>query len=519
MKNGSLFYTFVWDQENNEPNARYRVKLIGETANKDQVTIPTDYDETSGARTLSVNADDWNYTSVTLTVTRVGDVSAKKIGLSATQTYPVQSRLERPGQPTVENVDTNELNYQVTWPAISDETGCVGYAIHIQYTDDNGNTVDEVLDTVRADNSATYSHICDLEKYSGKEVLIYLVAKADSTHKDSANGVSFTLVVPERVGTPNVTWSTNWDYDRAKPVSASSFRNGGLSVTVHPEDAASIPPGGSTYLLRAKIYDNADGSGTPLADYPASGVLAMSADSGNNYVLWLNDLSVRYAGKYIRFQARISSTAGQVSSAWVDSEVYRLPAMRLDTPGPVTSSKSVNTKVSVRPNPDLLADTATWTAQRTTVTWTVTEPAEVYTLNLTGVNTTAELRIGVENGTVVVRKKEGDSWTDIELADGLYTVLSGTAVEGSYMDTSGVTRTYSYVPETTLSVKQEDGSTEFTLYLPNLSAMSWKDAQSISLPDKPKQVEKLDICANVWDNLSNTVSDAYVESEKRELEF
>lgn len=517
MKDGSLFYTFQWDQEASVSGARYRVKLIGETAGG-QVTIPTDYDESSGARTLTVNADDWSYTNVTLTVTRVGDVTAKKIGLSAAKEYSVQSRLERPGQPTVENVNTNELNYRVSWPAISNETGCTGYAIHLQYTGDDGNPVDTVLDTVPADGSAAYSRVCDLEKYSGKEVLIYLVALADAGHKDSANGVSFTLVVPERIGVPTVTWSTNWTYDREKPVPAGDFRNGGLSVTVHPGNAASIPPGGSTYLLRAKVYNSDDGSGTPVADYPASGVLAMSADSDGSYVLWLNDLSVRYAGKYIRFQARISSTAGQVSSPWVTSEVFRLPAMRLDTPGPITGSQPVETKVSVRPNPDLPASTAAWTAQRTTVTWTVTEPAEVYELTL---NRGAALRIGMQNGAVVVRRKEDDGWTDLTPDEsGLYTVLSGEMVDGTYVDANGTGQTYSYVPETTLGVETEtDGSVKFTLYLPNISAMTGKDVQSITLPEKQKQVESLDICANVWDNLTNSPSDAYVVSEKRELEF
>ena len=522
MKDGSLFYTFQWDQRTNAPdaaaNARYRVKLIGETAGG-QVTIPTDYDESAGARTLTVNADDWSYTNVTLTVTRVGDVTAKQIGLSAARKYPVQSRLERPGQPTVENVNTNELNYRVSWPAISDETGCTGYAIHLQYTGDDGNTVDTVLDTVPADGSAAYSRVCDLEPYSGKEVLIYLVALADANHKDSANGVSFTLVVPERIGVPTVKWSTNWTYDWANPVSAGDFRGGGLSVTVQPQDAASTPPGGSTYLLRAKVYDSADGSGTPVADYPASGVLAMSANSGGSYVLWLNDLSVRYAGKYIRFQARISSSAGQVSSPWVTSDVYRLPAMRLDTPGPITGSQLVDTKVSVQPNPDLPASTAAWTAQRTTVTWTVTEPAEVYELTLNP--GAAALRIGMEKDAVVVRRKEGDGWTDLTPDEkGLYTVLSGETVDGTYVDANGKGQTYSYVPETTLRGEEdEDGRMTFTLYLPNISAMTGPDVQSITLPEQQKQVDSLDICANVWDNLTDIPSDAYVASEKRELEF
>ena len=149
----------------------------------------------------------------------------------------------------------------------------------------------------------------------------------------------------------------------------------------------------------------------------------------------------------------------------------------------------------------------------------MTEPAEVYELTLN--HGAAALRIGVEKDAVVVRRKEGDIWTDLTPDEkGLYTVLSGTAVDGTYVDANGKGQTYSYIPETTLGVETEtDGSTKFTLYLPNISAMTGTDVQSITLPEQQKQVESLDICANVWDNLTDIPSDAYVASEKRELEF
>ena len=39
-----------------------------------------------------------------------------------------------------------------------------------------------------------------------------------------------------------------------------------------------------------------------------------------------------YAGKYIKFHVRISSGASSVSSAWKDSDIVRLPYVKLNTP-------------------------------------------------------------------------------------------------------------------------------------------------------------------------------------------
>ncbi len=49
-----------------------------------------------------------SYAEVELTVTRLGQAYGE-VGLSTTKKYAVKQRLERPGQPSVTNPDTNEL--------------------------------------------------------------------------------------------------------------------------------------------------------------------------------------------------------------------------------------------------------------------------------------------------------------------------------------------------------------------------------------------------------------------------
>ena len=107
------------------------------------------------------------------------------------------------------------------------------------------------------------------------------VAADDSGYADSPNGIVYTMTVPMRLDTPSVKWAYNWNAAANNPIPAAGFRSGGLQVTVTPENAASVPPGGSTYLLRAKIT----GTDGTTVTYPVS---AMS-ESGGSYVCSLTD--------------------------------------------------------------------------------------------------------------------------------------------------------------------------------------------------------------------------------------
>ena len=64
-----------------------------------------------------------------------------------------------------------------------------------------------------------------------------------------------------------------------------------------------MPPGGSTCLLRAVIYDE---NHRELGTYPVSAM----RESGGSYVCALSGLDTQYAGRSIRFETRISQSAG-----------------------------------------------------------------------------------------------------------------------------------------------------------------------------------------------------------------
>ncbi len=111
------------------------------------------------------------------------------------------------------------------------------------------------------------------------------------------------MTVPKRLDTPSVKWSYNWNAAVNNPIPAAGFRSGGLQVTVTPENEASVPPGGSTYLLRAKITGT---DGTTVA-YPRF----RNERKRRQLRLQPDDLDTKYAGCSVRFETRISQSAGQ----------------------------------------------------------------------------------------------------------------------------------------------------------------------------------------------------------------
>ena len=518
LNDGSLSYTFRWDQDKAGTayaDARYQVELIGVTADGDRVTIPTGEaypDET--AKSFPIAADSWNFPAVELTVGRIGDAARNEIGLSTTKTYAVQQRLERPGQPTVENPDINELVYRISWPAITDETGCGSYQIWLQTA---GGAAVELGEPVPAAGAARYETERDLSAYAGQEVTLYLVAQSNSTaYADSPNGVSYSLTVPQRIGAPTVTWGYSWLYDLDTPTPAADFRSGGLSVTVTP-DAGSLPPGGSTYLIRAVITD-ADGN--KLADWPDEGVEAMTADRNDVYHQSLTGLTTRWAGQYIQFQARVSSAAGQVSSDWVTSERVRLPAVKLDSPSAVVGQIGRTIPVSVTVKADIDPEEKLWTAEQTTISWTGVDSADRYDLVLTDKNGgKCQLRI-TETGTSVPTVEvsaDGTVWTGVTpKPDGSWAVTDPIRFSGAYQTDSGAAYAYACELGTVLQREADgDGTVVYRLILPNVSGLTPSDGPRFALPTKDVvQIAGVSVKADVSGG-----SQAYVSSDVRELTF
>lgn len=496
--NGSISYKFSWTQPN-ESGAQYTVKLTGITAAGARIGIPVNevygtQENPNTSQSFTISADDWQYAEVELTVTRLGQEYGE-VGLSTTKKYAVKQRLERPGQPLVINPDTNELEYTIGWSAIGSENGCAGYQIYVQ---PEGETA-AVLGALVPVRGGTCSVSRSLEDYAGKTINLYLVAVAadDSGYADSPNGIVYTMTVPMRLDTPSVKWSYNWNATANNPIPAAGFRSGGLQVTVTPENKASVPPGGSTYLLRAKIT----GTDGTTVTYPVS---AMS-ESGGSYVCSLTDLDTKYAGCSVRFEARISQSAGQVSSVWVSSGDVVFPRVKLEAPS--ASLANVNEALEVSYGPmNRLINTAEWDAQLTALSWDEVAEADLYRIELTDKDdhsTTVTVDMSGNLPEIIVNGQNtfavaGDDW---------YTVKQGSAVNGRYSLTNGSIRYYSYQPDTMLQVK--NGT--FTLKLPNIFSVVTHENQTLQLTNGI-QISRVTVIAD-------SKSDRYTESDPAERRF
>ena len=498
--NGSISYRFSWTQPGQGTAVpHYSVKLTGITAAGARIGIPVNevygtQENPNTSQSFTINADDWQYAEVELTVTRLGQAYGE-VGLSATKKYAVKQRLERPGQPLVINPDTNELEYTIGWSAIGSENGCAGYQIYVQ---PEGETA-AALGALVPVRGGTCSVSRSLEDYAGKTIDLYLVAVAadDSGYADSPNGIVYTMTVPMRLNTPSVKWSYNWNATANNPIPAAGFRSGGLQVTVTPENEASVPPGGSTYLLRAKIT----GTDGTTVTYPVS---AMS-ESGGSYVCSLTDLDTKYAGCSVRFEARISQSAGQVSSVWVSSGDVVFPRVKLEAPN--ASLANVNEALAVSYGPmNRLINTAEWDAQLTALSWDEVAEADRYRIELTDKDdksTTVTVDMSGNLPEIIINGQNtfavaGDDW---------YTVKQGSAVNGRYSLTNGSIRYYSYQPDTMLQVK--DGT--FTLKLPNIFSVVTHENQTLQMTNGI-QISRVTVIAD-------SKSDRYTESDSAERRF
>ena len=398
--NGEMLYTFTWDADiAGTSSPEYQVSMTGVDASGREVKIDLG-DAYTGGKSLTVDGTDWNYSKVKLKVTRVGkNTSAvKQIGLATTGTYNVKQRLEQPSQLTAENPDTNELNYRLSWSQITSEEGCNGYQAYIRVYDDKEKLGEEkelgTQITTAQNVGGTYSEDVDLEAYAGKRVVIYLKAKAaaDSAYLDSVAGITNELEIPTRLPKPKVTWQTNWTHHADNYIAADAFTNGGMTVTLTPNDNASVPPGGSAYLLKAYVYDSAAKAkaatqtdpGDYVQTYPIEGSVAQMEVADHKYSHDMQGLSIQYAGKWIVFYARISSGGGNISSEWTKSDSYRLPYVKLQSPQVESNEADTELTANVSTTPEVAGEDKVWTAKQTVLSWNSVDCADIFTLNLNG---------------------------------------------------------------------------------------------------------------------------------------
>lgn len=570
-------YTFSWDKNvSTTDDPKYEVSMTGIDANGREVTIDTSSSYTGG-RSMTIDGEDWNYTQVRLKVTRIGDASQKKIGLSTTATYYVAQRLEKPGQPSVTNIDDNELNYNVVWSGISDESYCQGYQIYVREYSATGSlgTAEKAGTLEKATGAATYSQIVNLEKYAGKRIVVYLVAESSNSAVfiDSAVGVTSEIQVPARIASPKVTWNVNWTYDTNQPMESADFLSGGLRVGLRA-DSSSIPPGGSAYLLRAYVYNSlsdanqatASDPGNYTTVYPTGDVpVQMDVSNAQNYYHLFDNLSIKYAGKWVVFYARISSGAGSVSSLWTRSTVaYQLPYVKLAQPGVTSDTKSYSLEATVQTTPNVPGSVQIWNARHTVLEWNSVDCADVYSINLTGQVTDLTAANGMKALQPQIRVLETTDasgtkkasvqqyvWKIIKEATGTQPAQWGYAWEAiaenptSYpantpetdkvhtwdISTYSVPISSSYTAESgnpnyyilTLTAQveaqlQADGSMHYTLKLPDVEQMTAADGSTVTHTDFTITNMAVFI-ANVQKNLEATPSSAYAASDPCEIKW
>ena len=428
IEDGHLQYTFTWEKPENAGTYTdtYIVTLTGFIEGEngrlgDPISIST---EECNTTTYSVDAENWPYREVEISVTpkkEKGPDGTVYIGKTATRRYPVKKRLPMPEQPTVTNLNVNELKYAVEWSPVEPEispvnlqSGCSYYEIHIRPVEENAGIEPTVIEVDAKGTKEGYREEVDFEAYAGKRVLVYIkamtqedrnAAKEDPVYVHSVDGITYELAVPERIPAPEIDkWEKNWEHpanDPSNPDSPSNYSKSieefekggenGLTVTLEAkkdenDSSANIPPGGSSYLTRAYVFETAEeaaelrdalvgGQKDPIdvamekvvAYYPLLNVdsgAGMESEGSNPYRFnhTLSGLSAEHAGKYILFSARISSGEGKVSSQWVVQEntdsngrpvIWQLPYVKLPTPDAAAGNGTRKVTVRFTTNPDL----------------------------------------------------------------------------------------------------------------------------------------------------------------------
>ena len=308
-------------------------------------------------------------------------------------------------------------------------------------------------------------------------------------------------------------------------------------------DNASIPPGGSTYLLRAYIYNDQDiaeedaktsAPKNAVAVYPLTywdaGVPAkMEMQNATNYYHNLTDMKLQYAGKWMVFYARISSGSGSVSSRWTTiGQVYQLPYVKLDAPTLNSDIQDTMVTVNVADTPNMPGTEMKWAAKRTAVNWQSVDGADLYKMDLTGTvkgsgssadpfkSSVRIKELKDSKDSVQVEYLKGGNWTSIsseENDDGSSTYVIPdyqVDIKGSYG-----AKYYTLTLKAELIVSSTDDGYAYTLILPDVEEMMDENATSVK-NDNFKVTDKVEITSDVQENLDG-ISDAFVASEIAEV--
>ena len=431
--NNQMTYTFTWDADITETR-QYKITLTGIQSNADGTTteVPIDvagYTDPK-AQTFTVNADDWNYNSVRLKVTRIG--IGTQIGDAAQQTYPVVKRLPRITQPSVSLAEGNndmDLLYQARWVGLDTTNQDYAkaldhYELYADIADIEGGATAVLLGKADAKDTSLKA---DLENYQGKKLSFYVIAAAKdgSGYKSSPIGLKETLTVPKRAAVPginavSITGDINGGY-----VAPLVFTDG-LTVNIQLNNSTLIE---GNYLMRAYFFateadataaipspsTSASSKGSYAGDGDSGVVMQVASAADKQLSLNLTGLAPENVIRYMVVQLRAAPT-GAIASNWVTvvkANIVRLPGIKLATPALSIGTQTLNLTADLYDNPShtgqaMQTHTFASSTLRTFV-WPSVAYANQYAFTLTDLPATT----GATQNTARITAKIGDDGSTV----------------------------------------------------------------------------------------------------------
>ena len=368
---GNDEFVLTWDQaaKNDNPaytegngykeedymDATYRLTITGEKDGKtttivNNIAIHTENRTEEGYNTYRADASTWDYDKVTVTITRVGREEGSLTTIfpaTVSRSFRMRKRLPQPKDVKVELakdesgvIIQDNLSYVLSFAGITADAELAAldyYKIEIssRETENPSNTVilgqDEAI-------TATSGINLSLDTFRGGEkisVTVQAMAKnGDETYRSSFISAAAEMTVPSRLAKPEMVApaegaGNNLTASDYGVLSASEFEDGCITLYMKKEENTPVT---LKYQIALELYDSLsdlensenalvvmDQHGAPLLpdkDHPAV-MTYVSAES--NYYYTLKNLSMDYAGKYLRVVMRSTSNS-YISSVWTDTD-------------------------------------------------------------------------------------------------------------------------------------------------------------------------------------------------------
>jgi hypothetical protein len=382
-------YVFTWDVNKNKTeyqNAVYTVELTGTTVDGTTVSLtkPEEIQWENGKGQYSISPqDNWNYKSITLSVSRHGamakDNSTTSFPSGAEREFSI--RLELP-QIVVDEVNhttdeqgnnnMDELLYQVTWdgvPTAAEQADLGGYLItvtgdkgtktHYYYVLETGNDIPEtikaltassnnsVVDVTNTYNENALSAVVNLEDFQNGETIsvsVKAVAKNDADiYKDGSEGTSQSQILPDKLSVPKVAGITANRSAEEGTILVSAFDNDGITLSYRDDTGDENArlriavavfdtlPTGTDVEDKGKIINAGDGAQGATGYWNTNAEQLLIGKSAKEYMTGnAKNASCKltlpagttwsdYAGKWLKIALQ-STSDSYISSNWTDED-------------------------------------------------------------------------------------------------------------------------------------------------------------------------------------------------------